>query len=70
MTVHLVPESTAIDMIGPYLAAKAVCPACQYENVLAHIEGPNSPVKPVSVCQHITAHVIDDDGISCFEFQS
>lgn len=68
MTITLVPESTAIDMIGPYLAAKVVCPVCKYENVLAHIEGPTSPVKVVSVCQHITAHVVDDDGVSSFEF--
>lgn len=68
MAIALVPESTAIDMIGPYLAAKAICPGCAYENVLVHIEGPTSPVKVVSVCQHITAHVVED-GVSNFEFE-
>ena len=56
-------------MIGPYLAAKVRCPACDYENVLAHIEGPTSPVKVVSVCQHITAHIVNEDGVSAFEFE-
>ncbi|WP_455233190.1 hypothetical protein [Geopseudomonas aromaticivorans] len=69
MTIQLVEPSTAIDMIGPYLAAKVVCPACSTENVLVRIEGPTSPVKPVSVCGHIRAHVIDDDGESKFEFE-
>lgn len=69
MATTLIPASTSIDMIGPYLAAKVTCPACQHENVLVHIEGPTSPVKPVSVCHHITAHVVDDDGVSNFEFE-
>ena len=67
MATTLVPQSSAIDMIGPYLAAKATCPACSFENVLVHIEGPTSPVKPVLVCSHITAHVIEE-GVSHFEF--
>ena len=67
--IQLVQQSTAIDMIGPYLAAKVVCPACHIENVLIRIEGPTSPVKPVSVCAHIRAHVISDDGESMFEFE-
>ncbi|MCE2571757.1 hypothetical protein [Motilimonas eburnea] len=69
MAVHLVPDSNSLDMIGPYLAAKAVCPYCQKENVFLRLEGPTSPVKPVLVCSHIRAHVIDDDGVSNFEFE-
>lgn len=68
MPITLVPESSAIDMIGPYLAAKAICPGCKHENILVHIEGPTSPVKAISVCPHITAHIVDDDGVSNFEF--
>jgi hypothetical protein len=68
MAISLIPESDAIDMIGPYLAAKAICPACSYENVLVHMEGPTSPVKPVLVCAHLTAHVIEE-GLSHFEFE-
>jgi hypothetical protein len=67
MAIQLVESSSAIDMIGPYLAARATCPACKHENVLLHIEGPTSPVKPVSVCRHITAHIVED-GVSNFEF--
>jgi len=66
--LQLVPESTAIDMIGPYLAAKVVCPGCEVENVLVHTEGPGSPVKPVAVCSHIRAYLVDDDGLGTFEF--
>ncbi|WP_298150917.1 hypothetical protein [Flavobacterium sp.] len=69
MQTTLVPESSVIDMIGPYLAAKAICPACKHENVLVHIDSPISPVKPVLICSHIKAHIIDDNGISFFEFQ-
>ena len=64
-----VPESTAIDMLGPYLSAKVVCPGCKVENVLVHTEGPGSPVKPVSVCSHIRAYLVDDDGLGNFEFE-
>ncbi len=69
MTTTLVPESSAIDMIGPYLAAKVICPGCKLENVLVHIEGPVSPVKPIEVCRHIRAFLVDDDGIGQFEFE-
>lgn len=69
MAVHLVPDGGSFDMIGPYLAAKVVCPCCEKENVFLRLEGPISPVKPVSVCSHIRAHVIDDDGVSNFEFE-
>jgi hypothetical protein len=68
MTTTLVPASSAIEMIGPYLAAKAVCPACLHENVLVHLEEPVSPVKPVDVCNHIVAHIVED-GVSNFEFE-
>jgi hypothetical protein len=64
-----VAESSAIDMVGPYLAAKVVCPGCSEENVLVHVEGPISPVKPVSVCRHIRAYVVDDEGQPFFEFE-
>ena len=66
--LQFVPESTAIDMIGPYLAAKVVCPGCKIENVLVHTEGPASPVKAVAVCSHIRAYTVDDDGCGSFEF--
>jgi hypothetical protein len=56
-------------MLGPYLAAKVVCPGCGLENQLVHIEGPASPVKPIDVCAHIRAHVRDSDGNSLFEFE-
>lgn len=69
MPLQLVPPSTAIDMIGPYLAAKVICPACNTENLLVRTEGPTSSVKPVSVCRHIRAHLIDDEGDSQFEFE-
>lgn len=69
MTIALVKPSRAIDMIGPYLAARVVCPGCQHENLLAHIEGPTSPVKAVSTCHHLAAHIVDDEGESHFEFE-
>lgn len=69
MATALVAASSAIDMIGPYLAAKVVCPTCDVENVLVRTEGPTSPVKPVSVCSHIRAQVWDEDGESHFEFE-
>ncbi len=70
MTVQLVYASSAIDMLGPYLASKAVCPKCGHENILVHIEGPASPVKPVDICSHIKAHVVDENGNSQYEFDS
>lgn len=69
MTTTLVPVSSAFDVIGPYLAAKAECPACRHVNVLVHIESYTSPVKPVSLCQHIAAHQRDADGNGFIEFQ-
>lgn len=69
MAIHIVSPSSAIDMIGSYLAAKVCCPCCGMENVLTRLEGPVSPVKPVYVCRHIRAHFIDDDGESQFEFE-
>lgn len=69
MATTNVAPSTAIDMIGPYLAAKVMCPGCGVENVLVRTEGPTSPVKPISICRHLRAHLIDDDGESQFEFE-
>lgn len=69
MALHIVSPSSAIDMIGPYLAAKVTCPCCQLENVFLRSEGPTSAVKALSVCQHIRAHVVDDEGESKFEFE-
>lgn len=69
MAIVLVQPSTAIDMIGSYLAARVACPGCQMENVFVRTEGPTSPVKPLSVCTHIRAHLIDDEGESQFEFE-
>lgn len=70
MAIELVAPSSAINMIGPYLAAYAVCPFCKYENIFTRLEGPVSPVKAVSVCEHIRAHFIDDEGESKFEFEN
>lgn len=69
MAIFLVEPSTAMDMIGPYLAAKVICPVCSLENLLVRMEGPVSPVKAVSVCSHLRAHIVDDDGVSQFEFE-
>lgn len=68
MTVQIVQASSAIDMLGPYLASRATCPFCLHENTLVHIEGPASPVKSVNVCGHIKAHLVGDDGNSEYEF--
>ncbi len=62
MTAQRVPESTAIDMIGPYLVAQAQCPFCSTNNRLLHTEGPFSPVKVHEVCKHIRGYGFDDDG--------
>lgn len=70
MTTKIVPASSAIDMLGPYLASRAVCPFCHHENTLIHLEGPVSPVKPVDVCGHIKARLCDEDGNSEYEFES
>lgn len=70
MAIELVAPSSAIDMIGPYLAAKVTCPFCNMENVLRRLEGPVSPVRAIDVCDHIRAHVIDDDCESMFEFEN
>jgi hypothetical protein len=70
MTTQVVTASSAIDMLGPYLASRAVCPFCQHENTLVHLEGPGSSVKPVDVCAHIKAHLCDEDGNSEYEFAS
>lgn len=59
MTVHIVAASSAIGMLGPYLASRAKCPFCQHENTLVRLEGPASPVKPLDVCGHIKAHQFD-----------
>ncbi|SIQ99073.1 hypothetical protein [Aquipseudomonas alcaligenes] len=67
--LQFAPESTAFDMIGPYLAAKVVCTGCHLENILVHTEGPASPVKPVDVCSHIRAYFVDEDGLGTFEFE-
>ena len=69
MAIQMVKPSSAYDMIGPYLAAKPTCPFCKKENVLAHMEGYSSPVKVVSVCEHLRAHIVNDEGESDFEFE-
>lgn len=68
-TIYVEP-STAIDMIGPYLAAKVICPHpdCKKENVFTRLEGPLSQVKVVDICSHVKAHILDDDCASQFEF--
>ncbi len=68
MCTELVKPSSAIEMIGAYLAAKPTCPFCNKENVLVHIEGYTSPVKTVDVCKHLTAHEVIE-GESHFEFK-
>lgn len=70
MPSTIVPSRSSFDMIGPYLvAAKAVCPASQFENVLVHVESYSSPVKASSVCSHIVAFECDDDDNRTIEFE-
>lgn len=66
-----VPQSTATNMIGPYLAAEAVCPFCRCNNILLHLEGPMSPVKVDRelICGHLKARFFDDDDQPFFEFK-
>ncbi len=64
-----VPASGAFDMIGPYLATSAKCPACGAQNRFVFLESYSSPVKAVQLCEHIRARVIDDDGDNHFEFE-
>lgn len=69
MAEQIVAASSAIDMIGPYLASRVVCPYCTYENTFVHLEGPGSDVKNIGpVCSHIRAHQADDDGNSQYHF--
>lgn len=68
MAAQVVPASSAIDMVGPYLASRATCPVCSKVNTLLHMEGPASAVKAHDVCKHIKAHLVDDDGNSAYEF--
>lgn len=65
-----VPESSAIDLVGPYLAARATCPFCGLENTLLHVEGPASPVKLHEVCKHIRAYFLDEDGTGFLDFEA
>jgi len=69
MAIETVAPSTAIDMIGPYLAARVTCPFCKHVNELVRTEGPISPVKALSVCTHIRAHLVTEEGESMFEFE-
>lgn len=68
MSVYTVSPSTAINMMGPYLAAQVTCPCCTKVNTFVRVEGPTSDVKPVDICQHIRAYLIDEEGESQFEF--
>lgn len=68
MTTQTVMESTAINMIGPYLSTDVTCPFCSTRNEFIFIESRASPVKPVSICQHVKARILDDDGNNLFEF--
>lgn len=68
MATQTVAASSAYNMIGPYLASEVTCPFCQHHNQLVHIEGYASPVKPVDVCRHIRAHIVDEDGGSSYQF--
>jgi hypothetical protein len=63
-----VEESSAIEMIGPYLATSAQCPLCKGVNRFTFQESRASAVIPVVVCRHIRARIIDDDGVNHFEF--
>jgi hypothetical protein len=69
MTTTLIPVSAAFDLVGPWLVARAACPACQHVNVLAHIETYGSPVKVIDVCEHVRALDRDDDGERFIEFE-
>lgn len=66
--MHTVRESSAINIRAGYLMAEVVCPICRQENMLLHIDGPVSPVKPIDVCGHLRTHFIDDEGCSAYEF--
>lgn len=70
MRTQRVPESSAIDLVGPYLAARATCPFCGLENTLLHTDGPASPVKTHEVCKHIRAYGHDDEGEGFLEFEA
>lgn len=68
MTTVRIPEPIDFSLSGGYLKVDIPCPSCGQRNVLLHIEGPTSPVKPVRVCTHIRAHVVEE-GVSYFEFE-
>jgi hypothetical protein len=69
MSTTLVEQSSAIDMIGPYLKDNARCPGCGHNNLFVHTESMVSPVKVVDVCTHIRAFLVDDNGVGQFEFE-
>jgi len=57
-------------MIGPYLSTDVVCPFCGQANTLVFQESYASAIKPVEVCKHLRARVLNDDGLNHFEFES
>lgn len=69
MTIQHVPESTAIDMIGPYLVEQAPYPFCGTQNLPLHTEGPLSPVKVHEVCKHIRGYGLDEDDNGFLQFE-
>ncbi len=69
MSTTLVEQSSAIDMIGPYLKDNARCPGCGHNNLFVHTESMVSPVKVVDVCKHIRAFLVGDNGVGQFEFE-
>lgn len=69
MATTQVEQSSAIDMIGPYLRDNARCPGCGHDNLFVHTESMVSPVKALDTCTHIRAFGVDDRGIGFFEFE-
>jgi len=70
MAIFTAKPILSFDMIGPYLISRVICPCCKKENVLGHIESYNSPVKPISICAHLSAKDEDEDGEHFYEFES
>lgn len=68
--IQHVMENSAFNMIGPYLSTDVTCPFCNAKNEFLFIESRSSLVKAVSICTHVKARVMDDDGNNLFEFSN
>jgi hypothetical protein len=66
-----VNQSSAINNFSGYLTAEAVCPFCQKNNTLLHVDGPMSMLKKVNmlVCKHLKYYGREDQNSELyFEF--